>query len=630
MTLETQMFQNVHFGSQWLLQPLTIVLLFEKAFADRQTADLRKAVVRLEPPWIQVLKEDSVTLNCEGNLGNYSTQWLHNGTSIPSQAQPSYTFKATVNDSGVYQCRIGQTSLSDPVQLEVISDWLLLQTTQLVFLEGETINLRCHSWKNKALNKVTYYQNEKPVKYLHISSNFSISKANQSHSGDYHCTGLLGRSKHSSKPVTITVQGGSATASTTSLLWYHATFCLVICLLFAVDTGLYFYVRRSLQTPVESWRKTLSVKKNSKYSAVGVKLQCTPYFDGRGIPVLSAGGHAVPWQSNWAACTSSQTLCHMLLWTAVLNLVAGTHGNSNSADLRKAVVRLEPPWIQVLKEDSVTLNCEGDPGNYSTQWLHNGTSILSQAQPSFTFKATVNDSGEYQCQIGQTSISDPVQLEVISDWLLLQTTQLVFLEGETINLRCHSWKNKALNKVTYYQNEKPVKYLHISSNFSISKANQSHSGDYHCTGLLGRSKHSSKPVTITVQEPRSSRSFPVLTIVAAVTGIAVAVIVIVLVSLICLKQKQAAALPGDPDHREMGDTLPEELGEYSVPSGNAVPVSTGPPRGLEAARSSSFVDNPPDLEEAAKTEVENTITYSLLKHPEAPDEDVEPDYQNHI
>ena len=267
----------------------------------------------------------------------------------------------------------------------------------------------------------------------------------------------------------------------------------------------------------------------------------------------------------------------MLLWTAVLNLAAGTH------DLPKAVVKLEPPWIQVLKEDTVTLTCEGthNPGNSSTQWFHNGRSIRSQVQASYTFKATVNDSGEYRCQMEQTRLSDPVDLGVISDWLLLQTPQRVFLEGETITLRCHSWRNKLLNRISFFHNEKSVRYHHYKSNFSIPKANHSHSGDYYCKGSLGRTLHQSKPVTITVQGPKSSRSLPVLTIVAAVTGIAVAAIVIILVSLVYLKKKQ-------------------------VP------------------------DNPPDLEEAAKTEAENTITYSLLKHPEALDEETEHDYQNHI
>ncbi|XP_021053829.1 low affinity immunoglobulin gamma Fc region receptor II [Mus pahari] len=285
----------------------------------------------------------------------------------------------------------------------------------------------------------------------------------------------------------------------------------------------------------------------------------------------------LPMESNWTVHVFSRTLCHMLLWTAVLNLVAGTH------DLPKAVVKLEPPWIQVLKEDMVTLTCEGthNPGNSSTQWFHNGRSIRSQVQASYTFKATANDSGEYRCQMEQTRLSDPVDLGVISDWLLLQTPQLVFLEGETITLRCHSWRNKLLTKISFFHNEKSVRYQHNSNNFSIPKANHNHSGDYYCKGSLGRSLHKSKPVTITVQGPKSSRSLPVLTIIAAVTGIAVAAIVIILVSLIYLKKKQ-------------------------VP------------------------DNPSDLEEAAKTEAENTITYSLLKHPEALDEETESDYQNHI
>lgn len=254
------MFQNGHSGSQWLLPPLTMLLLF--AFADRQTADLPKAVVKRDPPWIQVLRDDTVTLTCEGthNPGNSSTQWFHNQSSTWGQVQASYTFKATVNDSGEYRCRMEHTSLSDPVHLEVISDWLLLQTPQLVFEEGETITLRCHSWKSKQLTKVLLFQNGKPVRYYHQSSNFSIPKANHSHSGNYYCKANLGRTMHTSKPVTITVQG-SATASTTSLVWFHAAFCLVMGLLFAVDTGLYFCVRRNLQTSGEDWRRSLSVGK---------------------------------------------------------------------------------------------------------------------------------------------------------------------------------------------------------------------------------------------------------------------------------------------------------------------------------------------------------------------------------
>lgn len=261
MTLETQMFQNAHSGSQWLLPPLTMLLLF--AFADRQTADLPKAVVKRDPPWIQVLKEDTVTLTCEGthNPGNSSTQWFHNQSSTWGQVQASYTFKATVNDSGEYRCRMQHTSLSDPIHLEVISDWLLLQTPQLVFLEGERITLRCHGWKSIRLVKISFFRNGEVVSFDTYNVSCSIPNANHSHSGDYYCKAKLGNTDHESKPVTITVQG-SAMPSITSLVWFHAAFCLVMCLLFAVDTGLYFYVRRNLQTSGEDWRRSLSVIKH--------------------------------------------------------------------------------------------------------------------------------------------------------------------------------------------------------------------------------------------------------------------------------------------------------------------------------------------------------------------------------
>nr|XP_012624051.1 low affinity immunoglobulin gamma Fc region receptor II-a isoform X1 [Microcebus murinus] len=213
MTLETEMFQNVYPGSLWLLQPLAVLLLL--ASADGQAAALPKAVVRLEPPWITVLREDDVTLTCWGahTPGNDSTQWFHNGNSIPTQVQPSYRFKADTNDSGEYRCQTDQTSLSDPVRLDVFSEWLVLQTPHLVFQGGETIMLRCHSWKNKPLGKITFFQNGTSKKFSHSNASFSIPQANHSHSGDYHCTGYIGQMQHSSQPVTITVQGPEVSKS---------------------------------------------------------------------------------------------------------------------------------------------------------------------------------------------------------------------------------------------------------------------------------------------------------------------------------------------------------------------------------------------------------------------------------
>ncbi|XP_004865209.1 low affinity immunoglobulin gamma Fc region receptor II-b isoform X2 [Heterocephalus glaber] len=269
----------------------------------------------------------------------------------------------------------------------------------------------------------------------------------------------------------------------------------------------------------------------------------------------------------------------MLLWIAVLFLapVAGI------SDLPKAVVRREPPWIQVLQGDLVLLTCEGalSPGNHSTQWLQSGSPIPAQVHPSYRFTAEKNDSGEYRCQMGGTSLSDPVHLDVIADWLLLQTPQPVFQEGEVIMLRCHSWNDRPLGKVTFYHNGIAKKFFNFNSNFSIPRANHSHSGDYHCTGHIGVTPHKSQPVTITVQESKSSDSSSVVIIVAVVIAIVTVAFIVAVAAMTYLKRKRTPANLSDP-------------------------------------------------EEAAKAEAENTITYSLLKHPEAREDGTEPDYQNHI
>ncbi|KAK2116460.1 Low affinity immunoglobulin gamma Fc region receptor II-b [Saguinus oedipus] len=269
----------------------------------------------------------------------------------------------------------------------------------------------------------------------------------------------------------------------------------------------------------------------------------------------------------------------MLLWTAVLFLapVAGT-----PAAPSKAVLKLKPPWINVLQEDLVILTCQGahSPESNSTQWFHNGNLIPTQKQPSYSFKAKNNDSGEYRCQTGRTSLSDTVHLTVLSEWLVIQSPRLEFQEGETIILRCHSWKDKPLVKVTVFQNGKSKKYSHLDTSFSIPQANHSHSGDYHCTGSVGHMLCSSKPVTITVQVPSMS-SLRMGIIVAVVTGIAIAAIVAAVVTLIYCRKKRISANPTNPD-------------------------------------------------EADKVGAENTITYSLLMHPDTLKELIEPDDQNHI
>uniref|UniRef100_A0A8C6R9L8 High affinity immunoglobulin gamma Fc receptor I n=1 Tax=Nannospalax galili TaxID=1026970 RepID=A0A8C6R9L8_NANGA len=170
-------------------------------------------------------------------------------------------------------------------------------------------------------------------------------------------------------------------------------------------------------------------------------------------------------------------------------------------NITKAVITLQPPWVSVFQEENVTLWCEGLhlPGDSSTQWFINST-VVQTSTPRYSIsEASFNDSGEYRCQTGLSEPSDPVQLEISSDWLLLQASSRVLTEGEPLNLRCHSWRNKLVYNMLFYRNGKTFKFSPQSSELTILKTNLSHSGIYHCSAM-GMHRYTSAGVSITVKE----------------------------------------------------------------------------------------------------------------------------------
>ncbi|XP_047399317.1 high affinity immunoglobulin gamma Fc receptor I [Sciurus carolinensis] len=200
-------------------------------------------------------------------------------------------------------------------------------------------------------------------------------------------------------------------------------------------------------------------------------------------------------------------LTALLLWVPV----------GGRVDPTKAVITLQPPWVSVFQDEKVTLLCEGpqQSGDNSTQWFLNGTAIQTSTSRYSITAASINDSGEYRCQTSLSMPSDPVQLDIHRDWLLLQTSSRVFTEGKPLTLRCHAWKNKLIYNVLFYQNGKTFKFSPWNSELTIQKTNMSHNGIYHCSGM-GRHRYTSAGVSVTVKELFSvpvltaSSSFPLL------------------------------------------------------------------------------------------------------------------------
>ncbi|XP_036609795.1 low affinity immunoglobulin gamma Fc region receptor II-b-like [Trichosurus vulpecula] len=268
------------------------------------------------------------------------------------------------------------------------------------------------------------------------------------------------------------------------------------------------------------------------------------------------------------------TTSSILLWVTLLCLAPAIR----SSGPPRAELCLDPPWINVLRGDNVTLTCDGfqNPGQDSIEWLHNG-SVLSIHQDSYFIPAiNMEDSGEYQCRTEHTALSSSVQLQVSSDWLLLQVERLEFMEGDTMTLRCHSWRSKPLHKVTYYHNDKPLKYEFQSFNYVVPKVNYTHSGSYSCTGVMGHISHLSATVVITVKGENHRT---------------VNVIVPILILVVVMAISAAAVLYYYKRHKKPAHT-PDEIG---------------------------------------RIEVENSMSYSLLKHTDNPEEEVpgHSTYQNH-
>ncbi|XP_077320190.1 low affinity immunoglobulin gamma Fc region receptor III-A-like [Lithobates pipiens] len=144
-------------------------------------------VVTLSPNWNNVHSGDWVTLSCsvgsveEDKRGDYYYTWYKD--SKVYMTEKSRTFNAKKEHNGVYKCSVGSGVYSNPVQLNVISDAVLILQTPPDIIEGDSPSLRCHS-KNKNNNKIYYYMNGK---LINIGDTSQIPNITAAQTGMYKC-----------------------------------------------------------------------------------------------------------------------------------------------------------------------------------------------------------------------------------------------------------------------------------------------------------------------------------------------------------------------------------------------------------------------------------------------------------
>ncbi|XP_033270193.1 high affinity immunoglobulin epsilon receptor subunit alpha isoform X2 [Orcinus orca] len=187
-----------------------------------------------------------------------------------------------------------------------------------------------------------------------------------------------------------------------------------------------------------------------------------------------------------------------LLWIALLLFSP----DGISAAIWRSKVSLNPPWNRIFRGENVTLTCGGNNSHEddSTLWTHNKNSLEAKTSRWDIINASIQDSGDYRCQSKGFFMSEPVYLDVISDWLLLQASAEIVLEGEPLFLRCHGWRNLNVYKVTYFKNDKALKYWYENHNISITNVTAGDSGTYYCMGIIQQILHTSNHLSIKIKK----------------------------------------------------------------------------------------------------------------------------------
>uniref|UniRef100_A0A8C0H6P3 Ig-like domain-containing protein n=1 Tax=Chelonoidis abingdonii TaxID=106734 RepID=A0A8C0H6P3_CHEAB len=157
-----------------------------------------------------------------------------------------------------------------------------------------------------------------------------------------------------------------------------------------------------------------------------------------------------------------------------------------SATAQKTRLTLDPPWSTVFRGESVTLTCStSHPSGRRFTWYRNHKPFRSTEKNNLRIKYTQEeDAGRYQCKASDSERSDPVQLTISENWLILQVPYYGVFEGDPLCLRCYGWKGAKVSGIRYYRDGVDVTPSHVNSELSIKQARTRDSGKYHCTGSM--------------------------------------------------------------------------------------------------------------------------------------------------
>ncbi|XP_077323968.1 high affinity immunoglobulin gamma Fc receptor I-like isoform X2 [Lithobates pipiens] len=155
------------------------------------------------------------------------------------------------------------------------------------------------------------------------------------------------------------------------------------------------------------------------------------------------------------------------------------------------VVTFNPNWDKIFLYESLTMTCNVRspiPADMSYTWYKDNNQIHTW-QSSVIERATTYNSGNYRCKGTNTEISDSVRLDVINDYLILQSPLYVH-EGDNVTLRCHYHPGYSEGQTIFYKDDTVIRHLGSDPELNIYNISLAGSKEYKCTKKLPHFEYS--------------------------------------------------------------------------------------------------------------------------------------------
>ncbi|XP_045919915.1 obscurin-like [Micropterus dolomieu] len=448
------------------------------------TVSSQRPKAELRADWRDFPAGGSVTLSCSVNPSSGWKYFWYRGekTSEPLNTQDAVFIsngQISVSQGGLYWCRGGR---GDPVYYTEDSDAIVpnravvtLQPNWSEIYSGETITLRCEikdggdtEWEYEWKTTSSY----KPLK----DSEYRIRSAYSSHSGDYRCKGRMKSAQQSSTdwsdPVKLTVSYKPQSVLTVSPSW--------------LSPGASVTLSCRVKDPSAGWR-FFWFKAVPKLSG--------NYYDQELLPGSSNGteqdSYIVHGQTHTAGykCRAGRgDPVYYTYYSEPKFVWSGVHN--------RAVVTLQPNWLQIFSGETFTVRCEIQGGG-DTKWTYEWTPAKLNRPPTDNeyriSRATVSHSGDYSCKgrrdsYSSTEWSDVIKLTVSSQKpkAQLRADRRTIPAGGSVTLSC-SVNPSSGWKYFWYRGEKTSEPLNTQDAVFISDGpfSVSQGGLYWCRGGRG-------------------------------------------------------------------------------------------------------------------------------------------------